>query len=84
MKITAIQLSDNPEFPPEIAFETPGGFMANDLIRCLIAGYEEDPGKYEKGIDNVGATQPDPGQYIVSFRWDGEYAGVIVFQVLAF
>ena len=78
LKITAEQLTQNPEFA-EIARSTQeGSFFVTDFIRKILLVEGDEDYQY---VENVNSAQPEPGHHIVSFKWNGDYEGVVVYEV---
>lgn len=72
LKVTAQQLTDNPDMPEEIMFNT-DTFSNMLFVNDICDGVP----KYR----NVSSAQPDDGHKVLSFKWNGEYEGVVVYQI---
>ena len=72
LRVLAYQLTKNPEFSEEVEFYT--DFYSDMLFVNDIANGVP---KYQ----NVISCEPDQGHNILSFKWNGEYKGVVVYEV---
>lgn len=77
MQISAYQLTDNPDFENEDYELEPGrSFFATDFVKYMaLAGTSEL-------IDDINHAQYMDGfVHIISFMWEGENTGVVVYEV---